>query len=518
MIKDYNINQEPITIKRALLSVYDKTEIKELALNLAKHNIEIISTGGTAKLLKKENIAVIEIEEYTNFPEIMDGRVKTINPIVEGGILALRDVHMSDMKKNNIGQIDLVICNLYPFDSVIKNSDHTLSEAFENIDIGGPTMIRSAAKNIGWVAVATHPKDYQLIMDELDDQGSISYKTREHLAKKAFLTTSVYESSISNYLCDNEPQDQFTMVFDKFSDLRYGENPHQTASAYHLKGDNSNNILNAKQHQGKQLSYNNIMDADAALCCLREFNQTACVIVKHANPCGVSIGDDLVETYQNAFKADSVSAFGGIVAINRKCTEELAKILKDIFIEIVVAPSFEKEALKILSTKKNLRLLEVQDIENQDRKYEMRNLDGGILVQQENNDILKIDELKVVTNTKPTEDTIKSMLFGWQVLKHVKSNAIITVKDNTTVGIGAGQVSRIDAVDIAISKSKAAIKGSILCSDAFFPFRDSIDKISQYNINGVIQPGGSIKDNEVIDACNEHNIPMVFTGRRCFKH
>ena len=518
MIPKLTLNTKPIKVKRALISVYDKTDIIEFTNILKSLDIEIISTGGTYKLLKENGIAVKSVSNYTNFPEIMDGRVKTINPIVEGGILALRDVHMSDMKKNNIGQIDLVVCNLYPFDSVIKNSDHTLSEAFENIDIGGPTMIRSAAKNIGWVAVATHPKDYQLIMNELDDQGSISYKTRAHLAKKAFLTTSVYESSISNYLYDNEPQDQFTMVFDKFSDLRYGENPHQTASAYHLKGDNSNNILNAKQHQGKQLSYNNIMDADAALCCLREFNQTACVIVKHANPCGVSIGDDLIETYQNAFKADSVSAFGGIVAINRKCTEELAKILKDIFIEIVVAPSFEKEALKILSTKKNLRLLEVQDIENQDRKYEMRNLDGGILVQQENNDILKIDELKVVTNTKPTEDTIKSMLFGWQVLKHVKSNAIITVKNNTTVGIGAGQVSRIDAVDIAISKSKAAIKGSILCSDAFFPFRDSIDKISQYSINGVIQPGGSINDKMIISFSIKNKISLYFTKNRLFKH
>ena len=518
MIDNYVINENPITIKRALISVFDKNGIEEFAKFLSEKNIEIVSTGGTSALLKKAQIPIVEINDFTNFPEIMGGRVKTINPLVEGGILALRDQHESDMMMNNINQIDLVVCNLYPFTTVIKNKDHTLSDALENIDIGGPTMIRSAAKNVGWVVVATHPNDYALIIQELNKEGEISYNTRISLAKKAFATTASYETAISNYITKDEYPSQMGLTLKKHSELRYGENPHQSASAYQISENNSNNILNAKQLQGKKLSYNNIMDGDAALSCLKEFTETACVIVKHANPCGVSTGESSLEAFNRAFAADSVSAFGGIIAMNSKCTNEIAKELDKIFVEIVIAPSFDSEALDIFAKKKNLRIMQIGDIKSMPIGYDIRNLEGGLLIQEMNHDRLTINELNIVTKKSPTNEQLQSMLFGWRVLKHVKSNAIITIKDKTTVGIGAGQVSRIDAVEIALIKSGRNIKNSILCSDAFFPFRDSIDRVSKSELGAIIQPGGSIKDLEVINACNEYEIPMVFTGRRCFKH
>ncbi len=512
------LNKQKIKIRRALISVFDKTGIVGLAESLNQHGVEIISTGGTAKTLGDAGLPVKGISTYTGFPEIMDGRVKTINPLVEGGILGLRDKHAEEAKANNIGWIDLVVCNLYPFSKIISRDDCDLITAMENVDIGGPTMIRSAAKNVGWVTALVDPQDYQGIIDELDEFAEISFETRKELSAKAFGHTAQYDTIIHNYLKDEKLSNDFSLTYNKHSAMRYGENPHQSAAAYQYPNDRSKNILNAKIHQGKQLSYNNIMDADAALSCLKEFDQTACVVVKHANPCGVAIGEEIADVYTRAFNADSLSAFGGIIALNRTCTVAVAEAISSIFVEIILAPSFDEDALSVLSKKKNLRVLEVGDITGRENKLEYRNVDGGILVQDTDTSVLTLDELKTVTKVVPSDTEMKTMLFGWKVLKHVKSNAILLVKNNETVGIGAGQVSRVDAVNIALKKSGERLDNSILCSDAFFPFRDSIDKIANTGIVAVIQPGGSVRDQEVIAACNDHGIAMVFTGRRCFKH
>ena len=498
--------------------MFDKTGIVGLAKSLHQHGIEIISTGGTEKTLGDAGLQVKNISAYTGFPEIMDGRVKTINPLVEGGILGLRDKHADDAKTNKIEWIDLVVCNLYPFSETISQADCDLMAAMENVDIGGPTMIRSAAKNVGWVTAVVDPQDYQKIIDELNEFVAISFETRKELSAKAFGHTAQYDTIIHNYLKDKELSNDLSLTYNKHSAMRYGENPHQSAAAYQYPNDRSNNILNAKVHQGKQLSYNNIMDADAALNCLKEFEQTACVVVKHANPCGVAIGDELTDVYTRAFNADSLSAFGGIVALNKTCTVAVAEAMSNVFVEIVLAPSFDDNALSVLSKKKNLRVLEVGEVAPRENKLEFRNVDGGVLVQDIDTNVLTLDELKTVTKEVPSDAEMKTMLFGWKVLKHVKSNAILLVKNNETIGVGAGQVSRVDAVDIALKKSGKRLDNSILCSDAFFPFRDSIDKISNTGISAVVQPGGSVRDQEVIDACDEHGIAMVFTGRRCFKH
>ena len=512
------LNKQKIKIRRALISVFDKTGIVGLAESLNQHDVEIISTGGTAKTLGDAGLPVKGISTYTGFPEIMDGRVKTINPLVEGGILGLRDKHAEEAKTNNIGWIDLVVCNLYPFSKIISRDDCDLMTAMENVDIGGPTMIRSAAKNVGWVTALVDPQDYQGIIDELDEFSEISFETRKELSAKAFGHTAQYDTIIHNYLKDEKLSNDFSLTYNKHSAMRYGENPHQSAAAYQYPNDRSKNILNAKIHQGKQLSYNNIMDADAALSCIKEFDQTACVVVKHANPCGVAIGEEIADVYTRAFNADSLSAFGGIIALNRTCTVAVAEAISSIFVEIILAPSFDEDALSVLSKKKNLRVLEVGDITGRENKLEYRNVDGGILVQDTDTSVLTLDELKTVTKVVPSDTEMKTMLFGWKVLKHVKSNAILLVKNNETIGIGAGQVSRVDAVNIALKKSGERLDNSILCSDAFFPFRDSIDKIANTGIVAVIQPGGSVRDQEVIAACNDHGIAMVFTGRRCFKH
>ena len=512
------LNKQKIKIRRALISVFDKTGVVGLAESLNQHGIEIISTGGTAKTLGDAGLLVKGISTYTGFPEIMDGRVKTINPLVEGGILGLRDKHAEEAKANNIGWIDLVVCNLYPFSKIISRDDCDLITAMENVDIGGPTMIRSAAKNVGWVTALVDPQDYQGIIDELDEFAEISFETRKELSAKAFGHTAQYDTIIHNYLKDEKLSNDFSLTYNKHSAMRYGENPHQSAAAYQYPNDRSKNILNAKIHQGKQLSYNNIMDADAALSCIKEFDQTACVVVKHANPCGVAIGEEIADVYTRAFNADSLSAFGGIIALNRTCTVAVAEAISSIFVEIILAPSFDEDALSVLSKKKNLRVLEVGDITGRENKLEYRNVDGGILVQDTDTSVLTLDELKTVTKVVPSDTEMKTMLFGWKVLKHVKSNAILLVKNNETIGIGAGQVSRVDAVNIALKKSGERLDNSILCSDAFFPFRDSIDKIANTGIVAVIQPGGSVRDQEVIAACNDHGIAMVFTGRRCFKH
>ena len=518
MLENPRLNNENVKINRALISVFDKTGLDKLAKEFVSRGIEIISTGGSAKFLRDKNIKVTDVSDYTNFPEIMDGRVKTINPLVEGGILGLRDKHDKDAKDNNIKWIDIVICNLYPFSETISKNDCDQALALENVDIGGPTMIRSAAKNVGWVTVIVDPNDYDYLLEHITDENEIDFDSRSFFSAKAFGHTAQYDTIIHNYLKPEKLSNDFTLTFSKHSEMRYGENPHQAAAAYTIPGDRSNNILNAKIHQGKKLSYNNIMDADAALSCLKEFNSTACVIVKHANPCGVALGANMLNVYKRAFNADSLSAFGGIIAINQPCDDILAKEISKVFVEIVLAPAFTKKSLEIFSKKKNLRVLEVGNIQSREQLLEVRNVVGGVIVQETDTSILSEDNLQVVTENKPSDSDMKTMLFGWKVLKHVKSNGILIVKDNTTVGVGAGQVSRVDSVDIAMKKSGESIKDSILCSDAFFPFRDSIDKIAGSGIKAVLQPGGSVRDDEVISACNEHGIAMVFTGQRCFKH
>ena len=518
MIDNPTLNKKPVKINRVLISVFDKTGAVELAKNLNNVGVEILSTGGTSKVLREENLPVVDVSDYTNFPEIMDGRVKTINPLVEGGILGLRDQHASDADNNNIKWIDLVVCNLYPFSETISRGECDLALALENIDIGGPTMIRSAAKNIGWVTVAVDSKDYSLIIHALDGKGTISFETRKKLSSKAFGHTAQYDALIHNYLKDEKLSKNLSITFKKHSEMRYGENPHQSAASYKIPGNNEPNVLNAVVHQGKQLSYNNIMDADSALACVREFDDPACVVVKHANPCGVAVGNDLLDVYNRAFNADSLSAFGGIIAFNRTCTSAVAEAITSVFVEIVLAPHFEPAALKTFKKKKNLRVLEIGNFGKRAAKLEVRNVDGGLLAQDVDTKLLLRDDLKVVTEKQPSDWDIETALFSWRVLRHAKSNGILIAKDKTTVGLGAGQVSRVDAVHMAIKKGGGNVNGCVLASDAFFPFRDSIDAIKDSGIRTVIQPGGSVRDHEVIDACNEHGISMIFTGTRCFKH
>ena len=511
------MNTTNIQIKRALISVSDKNGIVEFAKELNKLGVEIISTGGTFKALTDAGIPAIEISNFTGFPEMMDGRVKTLHPLVHGGILGLRDKHAETAAEHNIKWIDLVVVNLYPFSATIQKPNVTKDEAIENIDIGGPSMIRSAAKNIGWVSVIVDPIDYSPLLTELQN-GGVTYETRARLSAKAFGHTAAYDSIIHNYFkADAFPED-YTLSFKKFYDLRYGENPHQLACVYKEPNNIEHNILNAKIHQGKQLSYNNINDADGALNLTREFTEPACVVVKHANPCGVATGDDITEVFKRAYNADALSAFGGIISLNRICTKEIAAEIAKVFAEIVIAPSYEPEALQIFATKKNLRVLETGKLTLPKPKQEFRYVDGGLLVQDRDTNIVQPEQLKVVTAKQPTPEQIDTMLFAWKVLKYVKSNAILIAKENATVGVGAGQVSRVDAVDIAIKKAGENIDSTILASDAFFPFRDSIDKLAGTGITAIIQPGGSIKDEEVIKACDEHGIAMVFTGVRCFKH
>ncbi len=520
MLKNPELNTDPVPVRRALLSVFDKTGLIEFAKTLLSCNVEILSTGGTAKALRDANITVTEVSEITGFPEIMDGRVKTINPIIEGGILGSRKQHCKEAKEHHIPWIDLVVCNLYPFADVIRKNDITPALALENVDIGGPTMIRSAAKNMGWVGVMVDPADYPAIAKEIGDEKTISYETRKRLSVKAFGHTAKYDSIIHNYFSDNFTPDNLILPFEKADQLRYGENPHQSAASYKMASFDGFSILNANVHQGKKLSYNNLMDGDGALACLREFHDPACVVVKHANPCGVAVGNEgeMHTIYQRAFNADSLSAFGGIIAMNRTCTASVAAEIATVFVEIIIAPDFEPTALEILSKKKNLRVLEMGPIPPRKSLFELRNISGGILVQNADIKTITKNELKIVTEKKPGKEQLMNMLFAWKVLKHVKSNGILIASDGATRGIGPGQVSRVDATEIAIQKAGSNAKNAVLASDAFFPFRDSIDKIAPSGVSAIIQPGGSIRDQEVIDACDEHGIAMVFTGSRCFKH
>lgn len=506
---------EKIT-KRALISVSDKKNIVEFARGLADLNIEIISTGGTSKLLRDANIPVKDVSDITRFPEIMDGRVKTLHPKIHGGILGKRDNHEDIAKQHDIHWIDLVVVNLYPFAETIKQPNVAFSKAIENIDIGGPTLIRAAAKNMDWVGVLVDPTDYESVLAELTQKKALSTATRKKLAAKAFAHTAHYDALIYQYLDDAKFPHELNLHYEKLSELRYGENPHQTACAYR-DPDHQTGILSAKQLQGKQLSYNNITDADAAVACVSEFTKPACVIVKHANPCGAALADNIEQAFQRAFNADSQSAFGGIVALNQPCTKHVAVALANIFIEVLIAPHYEPEALDILAKKTHLRVLELS-MQPQKPKQEFKFIEGGLLIQDKDRSVLNSSQLQVMTQVAPSEEELKSMSFAWQVLKHIKSNAILIVKNHITIGIGAGQVSRIDAVHMALRKAGSDLTGAVLASDAFFPFRDSIDLIAKSGVRTILQPGGSVRDEEVIAACNEHGIAMVFTGIRSFKH
>ena len=497
-------------IKRALISVFDKNGILDFSKFLIENGVEIISTGGTYKHLRENGVTVTEINEVTNFPEMLDGRVKTLHPIIHAGILAIRnnEEHIKTIKEKNIETIDMVIVNLYPFFKKVRE-DLNFEEKVEFIDIGGPTMLRAAAKNFQDVVVVSDVSDYEVVMNEIKQTGEVSYKLRKKLAGKVFNLMSAYDAAISNFMLSDEEEypEYLSISYKKKQGLRYGENSHQSAVSNEFDGGmNDFDILN-----GKELSYNNIKDLDIAWKVVNEFQETACCALKHNTPCGVAVGKTTIEAYTKAHDVDPTSIFGGIVAINKKIDKVTAEEMVKIFLEVVAAPDFDEDALEILKAKKNLRVIKC-NVKPCDKKF-MVSVDGGILVQEE--DIKLLDELKVVTEKVPTEAEIRDLVFGMKVVKYVKSNAIVTVKDGVAVGIGGGQVNRIWPTIESLKRGKGA---TILASDAFFPFRDIVDECSKYGIKAIIQPGGSIRDQESIDACNEHGIAMVFTGIRHFKH
>ncbi|QQR83384.1 bifunctional phosphoribosylaminoimidazolecarboxamide formyltransferase/IMP cyclohydrolase [Candidatus Peregrinibacteria bacterium] len=500
-------------IKRALISVSDKSGIIDLAKVLAEKNVEILSTGGTAKLMRDNGIEVKDVSDYTGFPEMMNGRVKTLHPKVHGGLLAVRSnaEHMKAAADNHIEMIDLVVVNLYPFEATIQKEGVTEPEAIEQIDIGGPSMLRSAAKNFQSVTVLTDPADYAVVTAEIQSAGDTTPETRRRLAEKVFQTTAKYDAMIAEYLSHGITKH---IVLEKIQDLRYGENPHQSASVYKRGNPTQACIPNAEVLQGKPLSYNNIMDADGALAVVREFSEPAVVFIKHANPCGTATASTIEAAYQNAYAGDPKSAFGGIIALNRPCTQAIAEHLVSQFFEIVLAPDFEPEALKTLEQKPNMRVLKLGEIQPDPAQESVRPISGGMLVQDLDIKQLSAADLKVVTEKAPTPEQMNDLKFAWHVVKHVKSNAIVFAKDGMTVGVGAGQMSRVDAVEIAIKKADGREKGSVLASDAFFPFADSIDAAAEAGVTAIIQPGGSVRDDEVIAACNQKGIAMVFTGTR----
>ncbi len=517
-------------IKRALLSVSDKTYLLDFAKQLHARGIELLSTGGTAKLLADNAIPVTEVSDYTGFPEMMDGRVKTLHPKIHGGILARRGTDDAVMQEHDIPGIDLVIVNLYPFAETIAKDDCTLKDAIENIDIGGPTMVRAAAKNHAHVTIVVNPADYSLIEQELDkNNGSISKDLRFKMATKAFEHTAAYDGMIANYLgsiVENGKPEGFPSTFNTQFKLaqttRYGENSHQKGAFYISGNQTGANIATAKQLQGKELSYNNISDTDAALECVKQFesHEPACVIVKHANPCGVAIGENILDAYERAFSTDPESAFGGIIAFNQALDEKTAQTIVDKqFVEVIIAPSISQGAIEAVSTKKNVRLLECGDFGTPVPRLDYKRVNGGLLVQDADLDLY--NKLEVVTARKPTDEEMRDLLFAWKIAKFVKSNAIVYCKDNMTIGVGAGQMSRINSARIAGIKAEHAnltVTGSVMASDAFFPFRDGIDAAASAGIVAVIQPGGSMRDEEVITAADEAGMAMVFTGMRHFRH
>ena len=505
--------------KRALISVFDKTGILEFAKFLDKKGIEIISTGGTYKYLKENGLTVLDISEVTNFKEMLDGRVKTLHPNIHGGILAIRDnvEHMETIKNEGIETIDFVVVNLYPFFKEVQ-TDKTFDEKIEFIDIGGPTMLRSAAKSFKDVTVICNIEDYEKVMQEIENNGDVTFETKKRLAGKVFNLTSAYDAAISNFLLEDEYPNYLSMSYEKKFDLRYGENPHQS-SAYYVSTTESGSMKDFEQLNGKELSFNNIRDMDIAWKVVGEFEEPAACAIKHSTPCGVAVADNIYTAYTKAHDCDPVSIFGGIVSLNREVDSKTAEELKKIFLEIVIAPSFTDEALEILKSKKNLRVIKSK-IKQQQDKMEYVKVDGGLLVQQTNNKM--IDKMNVVTDKAPTEQEKEDMILGMKVVKHVKSNAIVVVKDGMAIGVGTGQTNRIwatvHAIEHAQEKIGKDLTGAVLASDAFFPFRDCVDTANEAGIKAIVQPGGSMRDQESIDACNEHGIAMVFTGIRHFKH
>ena len=504
--------------KRALISVSDKTNIVEFAKGLEKHGFEVISTGGTYTHLKNNGVSCISIEDVTHFPEILEGRVKTLHPKIHGGLLSKRgnELHNKHVAENNIEYIDLVCVNLYPFEATVKKEGVSEEEIIENIDIGGPSMLRSAAKNFNDVAVVTDINDYDRVLSELE-QGGIAYETRRALAIKVFNTTASYDAAIANYFNkkDKLVPERLTLSYNLQDSLRYGENPHQ--KAYHYVQDNNESyaLQNAVQLHGKEMSYNNIQDASAALDILAEFDETTCVAVKHMNPCGVATGSSVFEAYSRAYEADPVSIFGGIVAVNGKVDKETAEKMHSIFLEIILATDYDEEALEILTKKKNLRIYKLSE-KNNNHEQQIKSVRGGILVQDFNDKLA--DEYESVTEKKVDESQQRDIEFGLKVVKHVKSNAIVVVKDGQTLGIGAGQMNRVGSCKIALEQAGEKARGAVLASDAFFPMRDSADMAADYGIAAIVQPGGSIRDQESIDACNEKGVAMVFSKIRHFKH
>jgi phosphoribosylaminoimidazolecarboxamide formyltransferase / IMP cyclohydrolase len=512
-----------MAVKRALLSVSNKEGIVPLAKQLVELGVEIISTGGTKKALEEAGIPVIGISEVTGFPEILDGRVKTLHPAIHGGLLAIRDNerHQAELHEHHITPIDLVVVNLYPFQQTIAKSDVTFAEAIENIDIGGPTLLRAAAKNHSYVTVVVDPADYDMVIQELKEHGDISAETKRKLAAKVFRHTAAYDALIAEYLTNKtgeEYPETLTVTFEKKQALRYGENPHQTAAFYKKPLGSSFSIAQATQLHGKALSYNNINDANAALQLVKEFTEPVAVAVKHMNPCGVGTGATIYEAFLKAYEADPVSIFGGIIALNREVDKATAEKMHEIFLEIVIAPSFSDEALAILTQKKNIRLLTVDFAAPKTKEKMLVSVQGGLLVQEADTHTLEDAELKVVTKREPTEEEWKQLQFAWKVVKHVKSNAIVLVKDGMTIGVGAGQMNRVGAAKIAIEQAGEKTNGAVLASDAFFPMDDTVEAAAKAGITAIIQPGGSIRDADSIRKADEYGIAMVFTGIRHFKH
>ena len=527
------------SVKRALLSVSDKQGVVDFARGLAALGVELLSTGGTAKLLRDAGLVVTDVSDYTGFPEMLDGRVKTLHPKVHGGILGRRDLpeHLATMSAHGIGLIDLVVVNLYPFRETVAKPGCTLDDAIENIDIGGPAMVRAAAKNhgnaAGGVGVITEPADYACVLEELRGAGALSYATRFALAKKAFVHTARYDGAIANWLtaldADNVPgpfSDRFQLAFDKVDTLRYGENPHQIAAFYREPAAAAGSIASYAQLQGKELSYNNIADADAAWECVKAFDaaggEVACVIVKHANPCGVALGADAEDAYRRAFKTDPTSAFGGIIAFNVAIDKAAAEAVSGQFAEVIIAPAISDEARAVFAAKQNLRVMLVPlPTRRVAAGLDFKRVGGGLLVQSADDARITAGDVKVVTRRAPTDAELRDLLFAWRVAKYVKSNAIVYCKDGMTVGVGAGQMSRVDSARIAAIKAENAgltVAGSVVASDAFFPFRDGLDVLAKAGATAVIQPGGSVRDAEVTAAADEQGIAMVVTGFRHFRH
>ncbi len=517
---------------KALISVSDKTGIVEFAKELEKLNIQIISTGGTYKVLKENGLNVTEISELTGFPECLDGRVKTLHPKVHAGILAMRSKpsHMEQLKELGIDTIDIVVVNLYPFKQTMLKDSVTREEAVENIDIGGPTMLRSAAKNYQDVSVITDPLDYEKVLEELRKNGKVSVDTNFYLMQKVFEHTASYDTMIFNYLRkernDTSYPQELSLTFEKVQEMRYGENPHQTGALYKEIGKCEGSLTTAKQLNGKELSFNNINDTNGALELLKEFDEPTVVACKHGNPCGVGSSDDIYKAWKKAYTADTTSIFGGIVVLNRELTKEIAEEMSEIFLEVIVAPSYEKEALEILCRKKNVRVLELPDIsvKQPSNSYDIKKINGGIIIQSIDSKLLDEDNnYEIITNRAPTKEELEDLLFTWKIVKHTKSNAIVIGKNKQSVGIGPGQVNRIWSTKQCFEHAKELIgedasKGAVLASDAFFPFDDCVEAAHEAGITAIIQPGGSLNDKLSIDKCNEYNMAMIFTKMRHFKH